>query len=200
MAQANPASVIRFLHVIENLKVWARYRATRVANRTKRTGWIDNGIQQPESIADHMHRMGIMAMLVNDPSINREKCIKMAIVHDLAEAVVGDITPHAGVSKEDKFKMEKAAMDDFKASLGHTETAEEIVSLWQEYEDASTPEALFVKDLDKFEMIVQALEYEKSDKKKLQGFFDSTHGKFQHPTVKGWAEALYREREQVWKE
>lgn len=35
-----------------------------------------------------MHRMSIMAMLVNDPSINRDKCIKMAIVHDLAEAVV----------------------------------------------------------------------------------------------------------------
>jgi putative hydrolase of HD superfamily len=39
--------------------------------------------------------------------------------------------------------------------------AQEIVGLWQEYEDAQTPEALFVKDLDKFEMIVQALEYEK---------------------------------------
>jgi putative hydrolase of HD superfamily len=39
--------------------------------------------------------------------------------------------------------------------------AQEITSLWQEYEDAATPEALLVKDLDKFEMIVQALEYEK---------------------------------------
>lgn len=186
MAQSNPTNVIRFLHVIENLK------------RTKRTGWLDNGIKGAESIADHMHRMGVMAMLVNDPSINREKCVKMAIVHDLAEAVVGDITPHAGVSKEDKFTMEKNAMDGFKESLGNTETANEIVDLWHEYEDAKTPEALFVKDLDKFEMIVQALEYEKSDKKKLQGFFDSTRGKFAHPTVKAWAEALYKEREELW--
>ncbi|KAI7901807.1 HD domain-containing protein [Cokeromyces recurvatus] len=188
MAQSNPTNVIRFLHVIENLK------------RTKRTGWLDNGIQQAESISDHMHRMGVMAMLVNDPSINREKCIKMAIVHDLAEAVVGDITPHAGVSKEEKFRLEKNAMDGFKESLGNTETAKEIVDLWLEYEDAKTPEALFVKDLDKFEMIVQALEYEKSDKKKLQGFFDSTKGKFQHPAVKAWAEALYKEREEVLKQ
>ncbi|KAI9478870.1 MAG: hypothetical protein EXX96DRAFT_525720 [Benjaminiella poitrasii] len=188
MAQSNPTNVIRFLHVIENLK------------RTKRTGWLDNGIKQPESISDHMHRMGVMAMLVNDPSINRERCIKMAIVHDLAEAVVGDITPHAGVSKEEKFTLEKNAMDSFKESLGNTETANEIVDLWHEYEDASTPEALFVKDLDKFEMIVQALEYEKSDKKKLQGFFDSTMGKFQHPAVKAWAEALYKEREEVLKQ
>ncbi|KAI8365933.1 HD domain-containing protein [Radiomyces spectabilis] len=182
---SNPANVIRFLHTIENLK------------RTKRTGWLDNGIQNAESIADHMHRMGIMAMLIDDPSLNREKCIKMAIVHDLAEAVVGDITPHAGVSKEDKFNLEKNAMVSFQSMLGDTAMAREIADLWQEYEDAQTAEALLVKDLDKFEMIVQALEYEKSDHKKLQGFFDSTKGKFRHPAVKAWAEALYAEREQL---
>ena len=39
--------------------------------------------------------------------------------------------------------------------------AAEISALWEEYEAATTPEALLVKDLDKFEMIVQAFEYEK---------------------------------------
>ena len=107
-------------------------------------------------------------------------------------------------------------MQDFRSMLGNTPVAQEMVDLWQEYEDAKTPEALLVKDLDKFEMIVQALEYEKcmykvipfllvslqcshiwniiADKKSLQSFFDSTQGKFQHPTVKAWAEALYAER------
>ncbi|KAL1928208.1 hypothetical protein VTP01DRAFT_3124 [Rhizomucor pusillus] len=182
MSQSNPASVIQFLHIIENLK------------KTKRTGWVDNGVQKPESIADHMHRMGVMAMLIDDPMLNRERCIKMAIVHDLAEAVVGDITPHAGVSKQDKYEMENTAMRDFQRLLGDTPMAKEIVELWQEYEDAQTPEALLVKDLDKFEMIVQALEYEKSDGKKLEQFFESTRGKFRHPAVKAWAEALYAER------
>lgn len=65
------------------------------------------------------------------------------------------------MSKQDKFQMEKDAMEGFKASLGDTDTITEIVDLWHEYEEAKTPEALFVKDLDKFEMIVQALEYEK---------------------------------------
>jgi 5'-deoxynucleotidase YfbR-like HD superfamily hydrolase len=45
--------------------------------------------------------------------------------------------------------------------LGDQIVAQEIAQLWQEYEDATTPEALLVKDLDKFEMIVQAMEYEK---------------------------------------
>ncbi|GAB5592033.1 hypothetical protein Unana1_06933 [Umbelopsis nana] len=179
---SNPANVIKFLHIIENLK------------RTKRTGWVDNGVKQPESIADHMHRMGVMAMLIDDPALDREKCIKMAIVHDLAEAVVGDITPHAGVSKEEKYRQERNAIERYQTLLGDQPVAQEIAQLWQEYEDAATPEALLVKDLDKFEMIVQALEYEKSDNKKLQSFFNSTKGKFTHPTVKAWAEALYAER------
>ncbi|KAG2182036.1 hypothetical protein INT43_006962, partial [Umbelopsis isabellina] len=179
---SNPTNVIKFLHIIENLK------------RTKRTGWVDSGIQKPESIADHMHRMGVMAMLIDDPTLDREKCIKMAIVHDLAEAVVGDITPHAGVSKDEKYRQERTAIESYQSLLGDSNMAKEITSLWQEYEDAATPEALLVKDLDKFEMIVQALEYEKSDKKELQSFFNSTNGKFKHPTVKAWAEALYAER------
>ncbi|KAI8980439.1 HD domain-containing protein [Pilobolus umbonatus] len=184
---SNPSNVIKFFHTIESLK------------RTKRTGWLDNGVQQAESISDHMHRMGIMAMLITDPAVDRNKCIKMAVVHDLAEAVVGDITPYAGVSKEDKFKLEQDAMNGFRTLLGNTEAANEIIDLWNEYEEGKTSEALLVKDLDKFEMIVQALEYEKSDKKKLQTFFDSTRDKFQHPTVKSWVDALYEERKDLWK-
>lgn len=45
--------------------------------------------------------------------------------------------------------------------LDDTDMVNEMASLWHEYEEAKTPEALFVKDLDKFEMIVQALEYER---------------------------------------
>ncbi|RKP25495.1 HD domain-containing protein [Syncephalis pseudoplumigaleata] len=191
---------LEFFHLCENLK------------RTKRTGWVEHGIQQPESIADHMHRMALMAMLVDDPSINRERCVKMAIVHDLAEAIVGDITPHAGVSKEEKHRMEQDAMERIRDMLGNTEQANEIYALWQEYEEARTDEALFVKDLDKYEMIVQALEYEKGKRASmamprlmrastaqgatLDSFFDSTLGRFQHPLVRGWVNELMQERAQ----
>ncbi|RUS34079.1 HD domain-containing protein 2, partial [Jimgerdemannia flammicorona] len=146
---SKPSNVIKFLHIIENLK------------RTKRTGWVDNGIKGPESIADHMHRMAVMAMLFDNKSLDTSKCVKMAIVHDLAESVVGDITPHMNVSKTEKHKLELDAIESFRTLLGDTPQSREIRNLWQEYEDASTPEALLVKDLDKFEMLVQAVEYEK---------------------------------------
>ncbi len=86
----------------------------------------------------------------------------MSIIHDLAEAVVGDIPPSAKMLKEEKHTLEKNGMLQLMSFLGDTESANEIYELWMEYENATTPEALFVKDVDKFEMILQAFEYEKS--------------------------------------
>ncbi|KAG9292801.1 hypothetical protein G9A89_006362 [Geosiphon pyriformis] len=177
-------NILTFLHICEQLK------------RTKRTGWLNHNIANPESIGDHMHRMSILALLCNDESLNRERCVKMAVVHDLAESIVGDITPLDGVTKEEKHRREQEAMHHLCTDLlGDTQQSIEIYSLWEEYENAKTPEALFVKDLDKFEMILQAFEYEQSDKKNLTEFFDSTRGKFRHPLVCEWADELYSQRE-----
>lgn len=62
--------------------------------------------EKTESIADHMYRMSIMTQLIEDSSINKEKCIKMALVHDMAEAITGDITPDDGISAEEKLQLE----------------------------------------------------------------------------------------------
>ncbi|KAF9426082.1 HD domain-containing protein 2 [Podila epigama] len=176
---------LQFLHIVEKLK------------RTKRTGWINNGIKPAESIADHMYRMGIMAMLIDEKTagVNKDRCLKMAIVHDLAESLVGDITPYDGVSVEDKHTQERNAMHHLcHELLGWTEQAQEISGLWAEYEAAATPEALLVKDFDKFEMIMQALEYEQSEETTLESFFAGTRGKFKHPMVTAWVNELDAER------
>ena len=75
------------------------------AKRTYRSGWMLRGVEEPESIADHMYRMSMMAFLA--PShLNRSKCIEMCLVHDLAESIVGDFTPQNNVPKEEKAKLE----------------------------------------------------------------------------------------------
>lgn len=53
-----------------------------------------------------MYRMAMMSFMITDPAVNNDRLLKICLVHDLAEAVVGDITPYDGVSKEDKKKME----------------------------------------------------------------------------------------------
>lgn len=69
---------------------------------------------------------------------------------------------------------------------------------FQEYENQSTPEAKFAKDLDRYDMILQAFEYEKREKKpqKLQEFFTATEGKFNHPYIRELVDELYRQREE----
>ncbi|XP_012071598.1 5'-deoxynucleotidase HDDC2 isoform X2 [Jatropha curcas] len=156
------ASAIDFLSLCHNLK------------KTKRAGWVKRDIKNPESIGDHMYRMGLMALIAPDiPGIDRDKCIKMAIVHDIAEAIVGDITPSDGVPKAEKSRQEQEALDHMCKLLGGGLRAQEICQLWMEYEENSSPEAKIVKDFDKVEMILQALEYE--------------NGKFQTEVGKAWA-------------
>ena len=75
---------------------------TRSLKTTKRTGWVMRGVQSPESIADHMYRMSLMGMIASfsDGTLDTNRCIKLALIHDLAEAKVGDITPHCKYSYE----------------------------------------------------------------------------------------------------
>ncbi|KAF7838103.1 HD domain-containing protein 2-like [Senna tora] len=175
-APPSASSAIDFLSLCHRLKT------------TKRAGWIRKDVKDPESIADHMYRMGLMALIASDiPGVDRNKCIKMAIVHDIAEAIVGDITPSDGISKEEKSRREQEALDHMCKVLGGGSRAKEIAELWMEYEANSSPEAKFVKDLDKVEMILQALEYEDEQQKDLDEFFQSTAGKFQTETGKAWA-------------
>lgn len=70
--------------------------------------------------------------------------------------------------------------------------------LFQEYENQSSPEAKFAKDLDRYDMILQAFEYEKREgaPKKLQEFFTATEGKFQHPFIVDLVKELNSQREE----
>ena len=103
----------------------------------------------------------------------------MALVHDLAEAHVGDITPVEGVPAGVKHELEQEAMDNFLDEMlggeGNREARERFRSLWdvsyshdrwaqlspQEYETRETPESRLVKDLDRLELALQGVEYER---------------------------------------
>lgn len=154
-------------------------------------------VQNPESIADHMYRMGLMALIASDiPGIDQDKCVKMAIVHDIAEAIVGDITPSDGISKAEKSRREREALDHMCKLLGGGSRAKEIEELWMEYEENTSSEAKIVKDFDKVEMILQALEYENEQGVDLDEFFQSTAGKFQTEVGKAWASEIASRRKQ----
>nr|ODN85972.1 hypothetical protein L203_04472 [Cryptococcus depauperatus CBS 7841] len=184
---------LAFLHLLEQLKV------------QKRSGWIREGVAGAESISDHMCRMALMAMMLpNDVErpLDIPRCVMMALVHDLAEAHVGDITPVEGVPAHVKHQLEEQAMDAFLNEMlgsdGNKDARERFKSLWDEYEARETPESKL--DLDRLELALQAVEYERSQEvQTLTPFFKGSIPNLEHPVVQKWATTLMEERRQLLK-
>ncbi|QFZ28595.1 putative HD domain-containing protein [Clavispora lusitaniae] len=151
----------------------------RLLKTQPRTGWIDRGIPliETESIADHMYRMSIIAMAVPSTKVNIDKCVKIALVHDIAEALVGDITPFGGVTKEEKHRREFETIEYLESLVEgyNSRFAQEMKELWLDYEEIRCLEARYVKDIDKLEMIQQAWDYEQEHglKYDLSEFYES---------------------------
>ncbi|MDP2309001.1 MAG: HD domain-containing protein [Pseudomonadota bacterium] len=118
-----------------------------------RAGWKRAGVPHPESVAAHSWGVALLALLRCPEGLDRHKLLAMAILHDLAEVRVGDLTPHDGVSKEEKHHRERTAMD---ALLAHRP---DLRAIWDEAEAGVSPEARLLKELDRAEMGTQALAY-----------------------------------------
>lgn len=132
----------------------------------KRTGWELRNIEEPESVADHSWNSAFLCIIYGKKEdVDVSKCVKMAVVHDVAEAETGDIATRAvdveqDISKEEKSELELNAVTDLSRDLD----SQEILSLWQEYEEKQTPESRFVKDMDLIDLCLQALKYEKEER------------------------------------
>ena len=80
-----------------------------------RQGWLKKGISpdQCESVAEHSFGVGVLAMLIADmyfPSLDKEKLLRMALIHDLAEVYSGDITPEENINTQEKYRVEKESL------------------------------------------------------------------------------------------
>lgn len=156
-----------------------------------RKGWVERGVNQPETVASHMYRMAMCAFALKG-TYDLEKVIKMCLVHDVGESIVGDITPADNVAPEEKYRQEEQAVQHI-ASLLPVWGKEQVLALWKAYEEEDSVEAAVVRDLDKFDMVVQAFEYEQKQGKNLSGFFQGVDV-FKTEEVREWAQELYQRR------
>ena len=153
-----------------------------------------------------MYRMSIITMLAPPALASRLKiphCTKMALVHDMAELLVGDITPMDDVRKEEKARREAETMDYLCSELlgDGEEQAQgpEIRAIFEEYEKGETLESIFVHDVDKVELLLQMIEYEKrSGGAKDLGEFSNVATKVKLEEMKGWCREILKERVEFW--
>tara|TARA_B100000459_G_C8590921_1_gene207703 strand:+ start:1742 stop:2215 length:474 start_codon:yes stop_codon:yes gene_type:complete len=134
--------------------------------KVMRTGWVRSGIKSPESVAAHSWGMSMLALKLTPPHLNLQRILAMCIVHDVPEVRVGDLTPHDDTSSK--------ADDEHKAMQA---LAPEWVVLLEEYEQGETPEAKFVKQLDKLDMALQAEVYQEESGIVLDEFIESARQK-----------------------
>ena len=192
----SPSSPFPFLHLLERLKT------------TPREGWRRFGVGNGESISDHMYRMSIITMIA-PPSLtqglNIPHCTKMALVHDMAESIVGDITPEEKMPKTEKARRELDAMNYLCGTLlgawGGGEQGKEIKAIFEEYEAGTTRESIFVHDVDKLELLLQMVEYERKAEGRLnlEEFCDAAE-RLTLTEMKDWAKQILGERREWWKE
>ncbi|MFB6115642.1 MAG: HD domain-containing protein [Candidatus Nanohalobium sp.] len=131
-----------------------------------RTGWELRNIEDPESVADHSWGVALLTIVYGEEAeIDTEKALKMAVVHDIAEAETGDLVTRAIDEKQDVEKEEKEEMEEeVVEKLSGLMESEELEELWKEYEERETKEAKFVKDMDLIDMCLTALKYEKESR------------------------------------
>jgi len=141
--------ILDFLNTSANLK------------KILRQGWIDKlSIRHPESVADHTFLMSIIGMVLSDlEGHNTEKILKMIILHDLAESIIGDITPEQKERKE-KLDLEDKTMQKILSDLPENIKCQ-YEKIWTEFQNYESQEAKFVHEIDKLEMALQAKIYSK---------------------------------------
>jgi putative hydrolases of HD superfamily len=128
-------------------------RRTEALKSTLRSGATASGRQ--ESTAEHTWRLCLMAMVLADgvEGVDALKLLKMCLVHDLGEAVGGDI-PATDPRAADKTAQERRDLESLTAPLPPARR-DEILGLWEEYEAGTSPEAILAKGFDKLETILQ---------------------------------------------
>lgn len=123
-----------------------------------RQGWVDARIEHPESVADHSYAVAVLAMLISDHTgLDTERVVRMALLHDMAEGITGDMVP-GSIDPTKKHILEREAMHRILDGLPE-HLKDTYGSIWREYVSAQTPEARLVHDVDRLDMGLQAHRY-----------------------------------------
>jgi putative hydrolase of HD superfamily len=127
-----------------------------------RQGWLRRGVppERCESVAEHSLNVALLALFWADahlPDLDREKVLRIALLHDFGEIYAGDLVPADGVASQKKHKLEAQSVT---AVLQKLANGPAYIATWQEYARGESAEARFVRQIDRLEMALQASVYQ----------------------------------------
>ena len=149
---------------MENNKIQNLLKFYLLATELKdkiRSGWkvwnIDR--ERVESVAEHIYGTCVLAIAIDSEfklEIDLHKVIIMLVVHEIEEIKIGDLTPFDKVTKEEKRKIGKKAVEEV---LNYLNKKIEYIELIEEFEEMKTKESIFAKMCDKLEADIQCKIY-----------------------------------------
>jgi putative hydrolase of HD superfamily len=177
-----------------------------VLKNLPRTGWRFRGIKDAESVADHCYRVSLLSMILADVLAERgvplevEKVMRLALLHEVAEARIGDLPFPAleYIPEEVKKTGEQAAVESMFEHFGPLQ--KKYMQLWDEFEEGTSIEGKLVRAADKLELMIQVLEYEKIGYRSLDKFWENPWNfrSFDHsPLIQEIIDLLYQRREDL---
>ncbi len=135
-----------------------------------RTGWQLRGVSDPESVAAHSWGVAYLCLVFGDRmeaefaaderELDPNRAVRLAIVHDLAEAETGDIPTRADSTADTPDPIETDAAEQQAIAELTGPLPARLRHDWDEYESRQSPESIFAKEMDLIELCLQALAYE----------------------------------------
>lgn len=166
--------------------------------RAKRSGWWIAGVKDPESIAEHSFRVGIVgSVLAMMEGADPAKVALMCLFHDTQETRVGDI-PHIGRRYLSAASNEKVTTDQ--VSAAHPAVRAGVGHIVREYENGTSLEVLCARDADKLECLIQAVEYREQGYQNVQNWIDTSRSKLKTVSAHSLAEAALQMTSVQWQE
>jgi putative hydrolase of HD superfamily len=152
-------------------RVIGLFAAIHPLDRVPRAGYLLRGVADPESVAAHSHFMALLALILceeHPDCFDRERALAMALIHDLSEARLMDIPmPCADAyMSEAKTHAEQAIIEDLFRGF-----PSRFAELHREFNEARTPEARLLRGVDKAQMMLKILSYEREHRGCLEEFW-----------------------------
>jgi len=145
---------------------------TQILDRVPRSGYFLRGVPEPESVAEHSWHVLFLvwALGSKEENLDLQRAMEIALLHDVAEVRIGDLPRTVARYFEPgaKAKAERAAMAEILAPLPSRSR-----ELYDEYADAETREAHFVKACDKLQLMIKVFVYESWGAGGLAEFWDN---------------------------
>ena len=161
------------MHDTTSHNLLALYTQIATLKLLPRIGWLQRGVPNAESVAEHTFGVATLALLIGDTidGLDRGKLLAIAMLHDLAEALLSDLPASAKrfIGSDHKHAAERSALEEMLAKLPNRA---EYLALWDEYARGCCREARLVKRIDRIEMLALALAYERAGSRALGEFWE----------------------------